>query len=404
MKKMRTSLFFAAFLIPFVALTQGFKPVQINPFGMLKSDTISLQAFAMADMTKDGLPDLLYTDEVAFNTFMVINQGTVGQPDFSTSPVLNFEESTYGEGAFILFDSRMVDFDQDGDFDHMYSYYTDDPNFTAPYAVELNQPELVPEEDFDFFFWEETELTAYGIPNIPVYTYETSDYRDVTGDGLPDILASRIEENTLLQEFVFYKRLSSDSFALPVIYPFGLTETNGSYGQPCLIDLDSDGDQDLLFLDADSGNWLMYKNEGSAETPVFAMPVINPLNLSPAPDVGATAFVIDINQDGKDDLMASNFKNFYYYEFDAEVSAADLYNASNVRVFPSLIYDKCQVVVTEEGRIEKIAVQNVDARTVSIITGKQEIDFAALIPGMYYVTVYLQNGSKYCQKVVKVLR
>ncbi len=405
MKTTPAPLLVAAILLPCLALAQHFKPVQVNPFGMLKSDTLSLQAFAMADMNRDSLPDLLYTDDATFNTFLIINQGVAGQPDFNGSPVVDFEdeENGYGLGTFILFNSRLVDFDLDGDIDHLYCYSSDDPNLPAPYVVELNQPELAPSVNFDFLFFDKTELTSYGIPYIPLFNYENFEYKDLTGDGRPDILGSRINENSGQQEFVFYGREAPDAFAAPVLDPFGLDATTGLYGQPCLLDTDGDGDQDVLFLDVESGNWMYYKNEGSSVAPLFAPPVINPFNLTPVPEVGATAFVIDINQDGKEDVMAANLGNFYYYEFDADVAAFAPLTAANVRIFPTLITAKCQVVVDGEQEITKVVVRDVNGRTVFGSDGTTDLDLTPLVPGMYTVTVYLADGSRYNQQVVRVL-
>lgn len=397
-----------ALMIPFVAFAQQFKPVQVNPFGMLKSDTISLQAFQMADMNKDSLPDLLYTSDSEFFTFtyLVINKGSVGQPDFANSPAVDFEDDNngYGEGTLLLFGSRMVDFDNDTDIDHLYNYYTDDPSFPAPYTVELNQPELVPTENFDFFFYAETDLTSYGIPSIPLFTYENFEYKDITGDGLPDILASRVNENTFQQEFVYYERLGLESFAPPVINPFDLQSTNGYFGQPCMLDVDNDGDQDLFLLDAISGNWLFYKNAGTPQIPLFLLPVINPYNLTAVPPIGATAFAIDVNQDGREDLMAANFENFYYYEFNSNVSSPALPLSAGVRVFPTLIQDKCYVEVNGEEKIEKIFVYNLSGCVTATLEGMQEINFQAFAAGVYEVTIYLENGSRFSQKVVKAVR
>ncbi len=45
----------------------------------------------------------------------------------------------------------IIDSHNDSNIDHLYTYYSDDPDYTAPYAVELNQPELEPTENYDFF-------------------------------------------------------------------------------------------------------------------------------------------------------------------------------------------------------------------------------------------------------------
>lgn len=404
MKNLHTTLLFAALFAPLLAFAQQFKPIQVNPFGIQINDNVLLQGFAMGDMNHDSLPDLLFTDEVAFNTFLVINQGAPGQPDFSASPVLDYEDESngYGEGSLILFHDRMVDFDNDQDLDHLYNYISDDPTQPSNYAIELNQPELVPANNYDFFFLDETDLTPYGIPYIPLNNYESFDYRDITGDGMADILATRIDEITGAQAFVFYKRQTATSFAAPVTNPFGLQSVFGLFGQPCLLDVDQDGDQDMFLLDGQTGNWLFYKNKGTAQAPQFLAAVENPFGLTPVPETGAMAFVMDINLDGKDDLLAANFQDFFYFEASPTVSAPEIPLAANVQVFPTLIRDKCQVLVNGNVAMDKILVGDVRGGTVSILESTPVLDFQTFAPGVYFVTVIMEDGSRYSQKVVKV--
>jgi len=403
MKNLSAKLLLVAIITPFWVSAQMFKPVQVNPFGIQKGDTELLQGFAMGDMNHDSLPDLLFTDEVVFNTFLVINQGAPGQPDFSASPILDYEDESngYGEGSLILFHDRMVDFDNDQDLDHLYNYISDDPTLPANYAVELNQPELVPANNYDFFFLDETDLTPYGIPYIPLNNFESFDYRDITGDGMADMLATRIDEITGAQAFVFYKRLTATSFAAPVTNPFGLQSVFSLFGQPCLLDVDQDGDQDLFILNGENGNWLFYKNNGTAQAPQFLAAVVNPFGLTPVPDIGAMAFVMDINLDGKDDLLAANFQDFFYFEAAPTVSAPEIPLAADVKVFPTLIHDKCQVLVNNNLAIDKIVVSDQRGGNVSILGATQEIDFYSFAPGVYVVTVFMEDGSRLSQKVVK---
>lgn len=404
MKNLCFALLFAAMFTPFWAFAQQFKPAQVNPFGIQKSDSDLLQGFAMGDMNQDNLPDLIYTTDSGTKTNLVINQGTPGSPNFSASPVLDFLNGNngYGVGITLKFHERLVDFDGDQDLDHLFNYFANNPSAPSNYAVRLNQPELVPANNYDFFFQNETDLTPYGIAKVPQFNYEYSDYKDLTGDGLADIMATRINEITGAQKFVFYQRMTATSFAAGVNNPFGLVSTNGLFGQPCLLDVDQDGDQDMFILAGGTGNWIFYKNKGTAQAPQFAVSVTNPFGLTALPIIGSMAFPLDLNQDGKVDLVAANYQKFFYFELGSTVSGTETQIVSDVQIYPTLVEDKCQVSVNGNLSVDKILISDLRGGNISIVNATQEIDFQTFTPGMYVVTVIMEDGSRFSQKVVKV--
>ncbi|MEG5094668.1 VCBS repeat-containing protein, partial [Microcoleus sp. B13-B4] len=141
-----------------------------------------------------------------------------------------------------------------------------------------------------------------------VGTYTSPTLVDIDGDGDLDAFVGSNDGNTY-----YYRNTGTASapvFAAPQTSPFNLTDV-GNYASPTFVDIDGDGDLDAFVGELD-GNTRYYRNTGTASTPVFAAPQINPFNLT---DVGSTASptLVDIDGDGDlDAFVGSNDGNTYY--------------------------------------------------------------------------------------------
>ena len=95
--------------------------------------------------------------------------------------------------------------------------------------------------------------------------------------------------------------------------PFGI-ERAATHHRLAFADLDADGDQDILTIDA-SGElpFLFLENTGTPQTPAFAAPVQNPFGLQPRGEQ-TTISILDLNGDGVLDLMVGSSIGFLYYE------------------------------------------------------------------------------------------
>ncbi len=99
-------------------------------------------------------------------------------------------------------------------------------------------------------------------------------------------------------------------FADPVVNPFGLADMPAAFQEPELADLDGDRDMDLFL----SG--LYYENIGIPGSPNFAPPVADPFGLGP----GRPNFV-DLDGDGDLDVMKGSGLDFLYKENMGSVTA-----------------------------------------------------------------------------------
>jgi len=102
------------------------------------------------------------------------------------------------------------------------------------------------------------------------------------------------------------------AFAAPITNPFGLKDV-GSKSVPTFVDIDNDGDFDAL-VGNNGGNTRFFRNEGTANNPVFVAAGINPFGLV---DVGfrASPTFADIDKDGDLDAFIG-YNNIYTWFFE----------------------------------------------------------------------------------------
>lgn len=114
----------------------------------------------------------------------------------------------------------------------------------------------------------------------------------------------------------------AQSFLPPQVNTFGLANWGDGYNNPTFADLDNDGDLDMLVGEFYS-NFLYYENTGSNTAPAFAAPVTNAFNLTPTGATSAAGLsyfsapmFVDLDNDGDFDVMSTEYYygDLYYYE------------------------------------------------------------------------------------------
>jgi len=125
------------------------------------------------------------------------------------------------------------------------------------------------------------------------------------GEASPYGLAITYQENT--------GTATAPAFGTPITNPFGITGVTGEVVFPEFADIDDDGDLDLFTGNVYGEIWF-YRNTGTASSPAFAAPALNPFGLSSTYYLAAPALT-DLDRDGDMDmLVGEEGGDFQYFE------------------------------------------------------------------------------------------
>ncbi len=170
------------------------------------------------------------------------------------------------------------------------------------------------------------QMNPFSLPSIGNFSKPA--LVDLDGDGDLDILSG-----TQNGGFNYFKNEGTSNapiFAAVQTNPFSLANS-GSEAMPSFGDLDGDGDQDLISGDP-TGNFRYYQNVGTATSPAFAPVQINPFSL--ANIVGYSAPVLeDIDKDGDLDLLSGSALGHFYYFKNTGSATAPAFSTSVLNPF-----------------------------------------------------------------------
>jgi len=212
---------------------------------------------ATADMDGDGDDDAVFSERSDDNLGWIEN---LGGGDFAERP-LHFLNDAYG--------CDPVDFDGDGDMDVVAS----DLNGGFVYWFE---------NDGDEVFTQHTVNTTYRTP----YEVRPVDYDN---DGDMDVLAACYSSLDVIGKVVLFRNTGGGNFQSVVIDASAPNTTSVFW-----VDLDSDGDLDILSTMADSDRVNWYESTGGAN-PSFTERVL-------ASGVGFATYAVAADLDGDGDI------------------------------------------------------------------------------------------------------
>ncbi len=238
--------------------------------------------------------------------------------NFALPESLPFGLDTINYYAFPAF----VDLDADGDLDLFAGQYGEE----GAYSV----------YESNFLFFENTSTASNPVLSAPIANpfgsrvtvdnyISMPTFADLDGDGDQDLMGG-----ANYGEFYYYENIgtaSNPAFDNPQVNPFGLDSVS-SYSFPELVDLDGDGDYDLLageilyneLTEVRYGNFVFFQNIGTPNAPSFATPVTNPFGLSATlnfniPSAG------DVDGDGDLDVVVGEYYgNIKYFENTGSVT------------------------------------------------------------------------------------
>src|SRR3989338_3254117 len=126
----------------------------------------------------------------------------------------------------------------------------------------------------------------FGISNTSPVPVGVFDDVDIDGDGDMDLIQEGYVSSPYGGALLYFENTGNSTtpvFGTSVVNPFGLSASL-EYGAPEAADMDNDGDMDLLVGGYDGsgsgfGQIQYFQNTGTANTPAFAAPLLNPFGL-----------------------------------------------------------------------------------------------------------------------------
>ncbi len=249
----------------------------VNPFGLYGVGANA--SIALVDIDSDGDLDAFLGGELGNNIFFR-NGGTDLAPTFAAEQD-DFGLYTAGSQAKASF----VDLNADGDLDA----FLVSPDGSTSFRMNVgtaSAPAFV------------SQAGNFGLGNPGRNANLT--FVDIDGDGDQDAFAGQASG-----DFTFYRNIGTtgEPDFQQETGVFGLANV-GSNASPNFMDIDGDGDPDAL-VGTGTGDFILFRNAGSATAPNFINEASNPFNLL---GVGGAASptLADVDADGDPDLLTSD--------------------------------------------------------------------------------------------------
>ena len=270
--------------------TPRFGPAQVSPFG-LSALPGTLSAPTTADLDSDGDLDLLAGDNYGDFVYFQNTAGAGNTPAYAAGQTNPFGLASIPSYASPTF----ADLDADGDLDVLAgsgprSFYYFENVGTAASPMFLSRP-----------------VNPFGLTD-PSTSFSAPAAGDLDGDGDLDLLVGLANGG-----FDYYQNTAAPgnpaTFAARTSNPFGLASGPAASAvntKPALVDLDGDGDLDILSGDQ-TGDFVYFENSGTPTVPTFQPFNVqtNPFELTGLSSFSSPA-VADLDGDGFLDVLAGD--------------------------------------------------------------------------------------------------
>jgi hypothetical protein len=374
------------------------------------------------DLDEDGDLDILATSSVADSYLWYENDGS---GSFTTHVI---DSSSLSNEAYSI---DAADFDDDGDMDivgganagdALVVYANDgNENFTVfnvlsvgdnrtngvrvSMVADLDQDQdpdiVVAAFAGDTFSWYENDGSGIFTPrtiddSVDADGATALGVADLDGDGDMDIAAGSNNAN----QFLWYENDGNENFSINIIDNTS-TYSIGPRGLS-LVDLEQDGDMDIITAAITGDAFAWYENDGSG---VFTGDIIS---VDPTYSNGAFAITAaDINGDLVDDIVtAANISDaFSWFETEGVIILDAGANVlSNINLYPNPVKDELNIRLPENlSEVEILIFDNFGKlilRYTDPFSESLQLDMSSLSTGLYYVGVIASEGI-FTRKIVK---
>ncbi len=168
-----------------------------------------------------------------------------------------------------------------------------------------------------------TEIAMPGLTAMTNYAFGPS-FVDLDNDGDLDVMGYQFLSYST-SGFIYQQNngtASAPSFGSLTTLPFGLVDTTAGYINTGFADMDADGDLDMFSRQAYPNQEMKYyQNTGSVSSPQFAAPVVAPFQIQTTTTSGVMS-IGDLDRDGDFDIMIGGIGGDF--EFHENTGTAQL--------------------------------------------------------------------------------
>jgi hypothetical protein len=389
-KQIKQALGALAFLfgMSHAAEAQNFASPLTNPFGLSAVNYIAAPAFV--DIDGDGDLDL-FVGEAYGGIKYFQNTGTAANPQFA-SPISNpFGLFSNADNVFLSFGDLDNDGDKDlilGEYYGVIKYFQNtgtatNPQFAAPivnpFGTSAGYLLAVPTlADIDGDGDLDLLVGDYGYVYLPYYNYPALRFfRNIGTASAPNFQLANGANDP-------FENISVNDFALPN-----------------LVDLDNDGDFDLLY-GGYYGSINYHQNTGTAANPNFSsVGQTNPFGLQSGYYVALIASG-DLDNDGDIDLLIGEYYgNMKYYRNTTTTIGLDEANTLDFRLYPNPATHLVRVEIGSE-LLVRAELMDIHGQLLRSIEHPGDgIDISDLPAGVYLVRLTNQSGETGIKRLVK---
>ena len=348
----------------------GYGELAFNTLGLVVGDYEEGVVPEFVDFDSDGDMDLLLgLEDGSFQYFE--NQNG----DFQRG-----DDNPFGDVAAEIANANaaFIDQDDDGDLDVLVGSYGDPMIFFENDNGTYNQVDSLVNP-----FFKLTEESA-----------QAPEFVDLDGDGDLDLVIGN-KSGTLE-----YFTNDGGVYTLAASNPFESVDV-GSYAKPTFIDLDDDGDMDLV-VGSEDGKLSTFTNDAGVF--VEKMAADNPFNDFNFEDQAAAAFT-DLDGDGDVDVLVGNYLGMISFLENGAITSVDnrLDVSSETELFPNPLVNTLNIRAPWNKHEAAIDVYDNQGRRMlqrSFIGSNAQVNLSSLPVGNYHIKIH-NTAHKAVRSIIK---